>query len=188
MTLLTALAQVRGIYAAYCAAFGDEPNPLLMEQLARGDDLWDRRNFHGHLTASAIVLSADLSRTLLIRNKNLDHWLAPGGHCDPYELPAESARRELLEETGLGSLVPLDALGDPSCPIDVDTHPIPMNASKGEAAHFHHDFRYLSLANEAMETRFPEREVSGLSYYPVTELQTAYPRLLGRIGQAVRRT
>jgi ADP-ribose pyrophosphatase YjhB (NUDIX family) len=40
---------------------------------------------------------------MMHRNKepNLGLWVAPGGKVDPDESPRESARRELLEETGL---------------------------------------------------------------------------------------
>ena len=52
-----------------------------------------------HFTATAYILKE--SRFLLIFHKKLRKWLPPGGHLDPNETPAEGARREVLEETGL---------------------------------------------------------------------------------------
>ena len=52
--------------------------------------------------------------TLLLRHKKLGLWLPPGGHIDPHELPDDTARREVLEESGLEvELVsPRSQLGD----------------------------------------------------------------------------
>lgn len=40
-------------------------------------------------------------RFLLIRNKRSAHWGFPKGHVEPGETPEETAKREVLEETGL---------------------------------------------------------------------------------------
>lgn len=51
-----------------------------------------------HLSAGGLVLNND--RILLIRNRN-GHWGLPKGHWEAGELLAETAVREVLEETGL---------------------------------------------------------------------------------------
>lgn len=51
-----------------------------------------------HLSAGGLVL--DDGYILLIRNRN-GHWGLPKGHWEPGELLAETAVREVLEETGL---------------------------------------------------------------------------------------
>lgn len=38
---------------------------------------------------------------LLIYHLKLQKWLSPGGHVEANETPAEAAKREVLEETGL---------------------------------------------------------------------------------------
>src|SRR6266571_6985866 len=43
---------------------------------------------------------------LLIRHKRLGQWLPVGGEIEQGETPLEAARRELLEETGLGGRFP----------------------------------------------------------------------------------
>jgi len=182
MKLFDASQRLQKTYRLYLTAFRNSPNERLLEQLANGEDLWNRKNYRGHVTASAIVLSADRSQTLLIRNRNLDRWLAPGGHCDPYEMPIESAQRELREETGLACLPLLEVHSHAALPIDVDTHRIPANPKKGEEEHFHHDFRYVFVAESDSQTTFPELEISGLDYYPVKELERAYPRVFSRLS------
>ena len=52
-----------------------------------------------HFTATTYIV-ADGS-TALHHHDRLDMWLPPGGHIDRDELPRETARREVREETGL---------------------------------------------------------------------------------------
>jgi len=105
---------------------------------------FDRAILEGHLTGSAITVSADGSRVLLLHHRKLDRWLQPGGHGDPGETTGEEvALREALEESGIRGL----AL-HPTAPrpLDVDVHDIPERGS--EPAHEHLDLRYLVVAPE----------------------------------------
>jgi 8-oxo-dGTP pyrophosphatase MutT (NUDIX family) len=68
--------------------------------------LW-RDGHPSHLTVTAVVTVADLTRTLLIRHRQTGRWQAPGGHCEPAdESLSAAAEREAVEETGARSLVP----------------------------------------------------------------------------------
>ena len=110
--------------------------------LDRHPDPFDRRILEGHLTASAVVVSAAGDRVLLLHHRKLGRWLQPGGHAEPGEGDAERiALREAWEETGIPGLVL-----HPSAPrpLDVDVHPIPARGD--EPAHRHLDLRYLVVA------------------------------------------
>ena len=96
----------------------------------------------GHLTGSAITVSADGARVLLLHHRKLDRWLQPGGHGDPGETSGEEvALREALEESGIRGLVLHPRAPRP---LDVDVHDIPARGD--EPAHQHLDLRYLVVA------------------------------------------
>jgi 8-oxo-dGTP pyrophosphatase MutT (NUDIX family) len=84
-----------------------------------------------HVTGSAIVLDA-CGRVLLHRHKRLGIWLQPGGHLDPGEHPAQAARRETLEETGVAAEHP-----------DAGPHLLHVDVHEGPRGHVHLDLRYL---------------------------------------------
>ncbi len=114
----------------------------ILEFVRRHPDPFDRRIEQGHLTGSAIVVSASGERVLLLHHRKLERWLQPGGHADPGETTGEAvALREAFEEAGLGGLVLHPAAPRP---FDVDVHDIP--AREGEPAHEHLDLRYLVVA------------------------------------------
>lgn len=103
---------------------------------------FDRGIREGHLTGSAITVSADGTRVLLLHHKKLGRWLQPGGHGDPGETTGEEvALREAFEESGILGLA-LHATAPR--PLDVDVHDIPARGS--EPAHQHLDLRYLVVA------------------------------------------
>jgi 8-oxo-dGTP pyrophosphatase MutT (NUDIX family) len=110
--------------------------------LRRHASPFDRAIAEGHLTGSAITVSADGRRVLLLHHRKLDRWLQPGGHGDPGETTGEQvALREALEETGIRGL----ALHPKAArPLDVDVHEIP--ARPDTPAHEHLDLRYLVVA------------------------------------------
>jgi 8-oxo-dGTP pyrophosphatase MutT (NUDIX family) len=116
----------------------------ILEFVRRHADPFDRRIAEGHLTGSAIVVSADGGRVLMLHHRKLDRWLQPGGHANPGERSGEEvALREALEETGI---VGLQLHPAAPRPLDVDVHDIP--ARENEPAHEHLDLRYLVSAPE----------------------------------------
>jgi 8-oxo-dGTP pyrophosphatase MutT (NUDIX family) len=136
--------------------------------IERHPDPFDRGIVEGHLTGSAVVVSAPGDRVLLLHHRKLRRWLQPGGHAEPGEREGDAvALREAREETGIEGL----AL-HPSAPrpLDVDVHHIP--ARGGEPAHRHLDLRYLVVAPRGASLRRQAEEVRALRWFTWEELAT----------------
>jgi 8-oxo-dGTP diphosphatase len=54
-----------------------------------------------HLVSYVVPVDPDDGSLLLVDHVNAGLWLPPGGHVEPGEHPAETARREAYEELGL---------------------------------------------------------------------------------------
>lgn len=111
--------------------------------LAKHDNeqIISRKNFAGHITASAFIVNEYATALLLLKHKSLNRWLQPGGHVDASDLSLiTSAFREASEETGF---VETDLQLISNFIFDIDSHYIPENIRKQEPAHVHHDIRFL---------------------------------------------
>ena len=149
---------------------GDEPEAEDLARIRAFVDLhpqpFDRAIAQGHLTASALVLTADGARVLLLFHAKLRRWLQPGGHAEPGETQGEAiALREALEETGLPGLALHE--GAPR-PLDVDVHDIPARAQ--EPPHEHLDLRYLVVADPAAAIQPAEGETTNVRWFAWDEL------------------
>ena len=117
-----------------------------------------------HLTASALVVSADRSRVLLTLHRKAGLWFQFGGHVEPDDATlAGAALREATEESGVAGLV-LEA-----APAHLDVHAVPFCDPRGGVRHL--DVRYVASAPAGADPA-----VSGESYdvrwWPVDALPT----------------
>src|SRR5262245_37478077 len=131
-------------------------------------DPFDRGIPEGHLTGSAIVVSASGDRVLLLHHRKLRRWLQPGGHAEPGEREGEVvALREAREETGVEALVL-----HPSAPrpLDVDVHLIPARGD--EPTHHHLDLRYLVVAPDDATLRRLASEARDLRWFTWAEVES----------------
>ncbi|MFI5183144.1 MAG: NUDIX hydrolase [Vicinamibacteria bacterium] len=149
----------------------DGPEAVDLERIlafvGRHSTPFDRGIAEGHLTGSALVVSATGDRTLLLHHRKLHRWLQPGGHADPGETTGEAvALREALEETGIEGLCLHP--GAPR-PLDVDVHAIPARGS--EPAHEHLDLRYLLVAPGSASLSLKADESNDLRWFAWDELE-----------------
>lgn len=150
------IAQVKELYSKYIAIYKDDSAALklLAEQLENDDqDIISRKNFVGHVTASAFIVNKNTRQVLLLHHKSLGKLLQPGGHVDNTDSsPLDAALREVEEETGLRSedleLRPI-LRQCTEVPFHIDSHYIPENPRKNEPGHYHHDFRYLYITDKS---------------------------------------
>ncbi len=118
---------------------------LILGLLAGVSSPFSRASFTpGHITCTAVVLSPERRRFLLVHHRRLDRWLLPGGHVETSdEAIWETARREAIEETG----AQIVADGRPEL-VGLDVHGIPARGR--EPFHLHHDliFRFVARAEK----------------------------------------
>lgn len=176
---------------AYLALFPLESAHLrlLQEQLEQGNvNVLLRSTMRGHITTSMAVFDPVARKVLLIAHGIYKDWMPAGGH---YELDPSlwlSAAREVLEETGV-HVGPLDWNGTDSAaiPLDIDTHPIPANAKKGEGDHVHHDFTFVATASSDLPLAPQLAEVNAVDWVRVEELRNSPLARVRRLGTKLER-
>lgn len=154
---------------------------LLRWQMAEGHALDRRETMPGHVTTSAFVVSPDHRQVLLIDHVTIGRWLQPGGHYEPAATFAESAAREVIEETAVAGLAlhPWHRGGD--VPFVIDSHEVPGKPSRHEPDHVHHDLQYLFVADPAAPLVAQLDEVHAALWHPLDALADISPKGLARI-------
>lgn len=117
----------------------------------------------GHITATAVVLSQDRRRFLLVHHRRLDRWLLPGGHVETEDRVVwNTAQREAIEETGVEIPETLRPIL-----VGLDVHGIPPRGR--EPFHLHHDLVFRFVASS--ERLGLSQEVREVSWARVTEFE-----------------
>ena len=142
-----------------------------------GEELISRKNFIGHLTASAMIYDIATDSFLLLKHRALGLWLQPGGHVDPSDKSLiDTAMREVWEETGLREGEYCIALfSDDGFPVfELDSHFIPSNMAKMETAHIHHDVRFLFCLSERRAIKISRKESDGYEWFQSDKLPEGF--------------
>lgn len=131
-------------------------------------ELFDRKNFVGHFTASIFLICPSEKKILLLDHKSLKKFLQPGGHIESADKnPLDAALRELFEETKISreqiSYRPLDP-ANKLVPLHISSHFIPENPKKKELGHYHHDLEYLFTINETKDIAIDQNESNGFEW------------------------
>ena len=108
-----------------------------LQQLGERPDAMLRDCLPEHLTASALIVSADHTRVLLTLHARLGRWLQTGGHCEDDLTLAAAAMREATEESGIAGLV-IDPV-----PVQLSRHEVPCGHVRPA---FHLDVQYVCVA------------------------------------------
>ncbi len=133
-----------------------------------GADLFDRKNFEGHITASAYVLNESADSIALLKHKFLNKWLQPGGHIDLADKSVLNASlRELDEEMNIKER---DVKMLSKLIFDVDSHLIPENKSKNEPQHIHHDISFLFQCTKYQDILLNEQESLEAQWVKLSDL------------------
>jgi 8-oxo-dGTP pyrophosphatase MutT (NUDIX family) len=176
------LSLALGLLASHRSSGISEDEKLTVDRIVRfmgaHPDCLLRTCLEGHLTGSAWILSRDRTRTLLTHHGKLGKWLQLGGHADGDPDMLAVALREAREESGLASVEPEDGRL-----FDVDRHWIPSR--KLEPGHWHHDFRFVFLADPD-EPLTVSNESKALAWVRVSEVASLNPE--ESMARMVRKT
>jgi ADP-ribose pyrophosphatase YjhB (NUDIX family) len=116
-----------------------------------------------HLLASAVVLDAGGTHTLLARTGEYRRWDLPGGHVEGGEPLAEAARREVREVSGLRAF----RVVEPHLAVQQDL----VDCGSGEARHVDHVFAVIADPSEPAEPLSPAQQADAeVGWFPVGEL------------------
>lgn len=150
-----------------------------VEHLRAHPDGLFRSCYPDHLTASALVLSADRSRVLLTLHRKAQQWFQFGGHLEPGDLSLSGAAlREATEESGVGELQL-----DPH-PVHLDLHPVPFCDPRGGVRHL--DVRFLATTPDGIDHAVSEESLD-VRWWPVADLPTDEPSIHELVELALAR-
>jgi len=114
-----------------------------VDHLERHPDGMARGCYPDHVTASTLVLSADLERVLLTLHAKAGRWFQFGGHCEPSDPTLTgAAAREAREESGI------DTLTVGPVPVQLSEHEVPFCDPRGGVHHL--DVRFVAVAHESV--------------------------------------
>ena len=135
-----------------------------VDHLRRHTDGLDRSCFRDHVTAGALVVSADASQVLLTLHRKARAWFHLGGHCEPGDATlAAAALREAREESGIHDL----AL-DPE-PVHLDRHEVRFCDPRGTVRHL--DVRFVAVAPDGADHAVSDESLD-VRWWPVDALPT----------------
>jgi 8-oxo-dGTP pyrophosphatase MutT (NUDIX family) len=147
-----------------------------VDHLRAHADGWSKACFPDHLTAGALVLSADGERVLLNLHRKARRWFAFGGHLEPTDASlAAAALREGSEESGLPDLVI-----DPD-PVHLSLHEVGFCDPRGTVRHL--DVRFLARLGATTDPVVSEESLE-LRWFPVDDVPTDEPDMLELIRLA----
>ena len=78
---------------------------LVYLEKSNDKDIINWNNFNGHIVAGGFIYAKKEQKFLVLYHKDLKIFLYPGGHVNNNEKsPLQTAKREIMEETGLKNL------------------------------------------------------------------------------------
>lgn len=142
----------------------------LLRRLRSREALYTRDNAAGHLTASAWVVSPDLTQVLMAYHNLYDSWSWLGGHADGDRDLLAVSMREVREESGLTAVRPVSPHIYSLEILTVDGH---EKRGAYVSSHLHLNVTYLLEADPAAPVRRKPDENSAVAWFGLEEAVAA---------------
>ena len=134
-----------------------------------------------HLVSYAVLLDPQDASVFLVDHRLAGLWLPPGGHVEPGEDPADTVRRESMEELGIQAEFSLAG----AVPVFVT-----VTRTAGAGSHTDVSLWYPISGTVRSPIRLDAREFAGGRWWTAAELESADPALfdphLGRFLAKIR--
>lgn len=138
----------------------------MLKFLKMGEHVFDRENELAHFTASAWVVNSKRNQVLMVYHNIYHSWSWTGGHADGEEDLLQVAVREVMEETGIGTVRPLSEEIFSIEVLHVEGH---EKRGKYVASHLHMNITYLLEADDKERLIVKEDENSGVRWFGFQE-------------------
>ncbi|KYH33972.1 NUDIX domain protein [Clostridium tepidiprofundi DSM 19306] len=144
-----------------CCAQEEKDKEVMLQFIKTFKDVLSRENELGHFTCSAWVVNKERTKALMVFHNIYNAWTWTGGHADGDDNFKEVAIREVKEETGLKSVVPISHEIFTLETIAVRGH---FKSGKYVSSHVHMNVTYLLEADEDEELCIKPDENKGVMW------------------------
>ena len=139
-----------------------------------------------HFTASALVCDPTLTKVLMVHHNLYRTFAWPGGHVDGSADFLVEAIREVREETGVETVIPVS-----SAILSLDILPVPPQEKKGVLvpAHTHYSVGFGCIVSGREKLRIKPDENTAVEWIPVEELaaRSGEPHMIAIYEKILRR-
>lgn len=149
-----------------CNEQEERDRTMILEYLAKGNDVFFREQKGAHMTASAWVVNPERNKVLMVYHNIYNSWSWMGGHADGEHDLLQVAIREVQEESGIQTVLPVT---DDIFSLEVLT--VDGHWKKGQyvSSHLHLNLTYLLEADERETLAVKVDENSGVAWFPLED-------------------
>jgi len=140
---------------------------LILNFIDKNPDSLYRTNLCAHITSSAFVVNAHMTKILFAYHHIYDSWSWLGGHNDGNPNLLEVAIQEAIEETGIQTVTPYS---NDIFTIDVIYVKNHMKKNKYVPDHLHLNATFLLIADENEKLAINHAENSGVQWFDIEDV------------------
>ena len=155
-------------FTPLCDQEASDKDLMLKAALLDPDGILTRESGLVHMTASAIIVNKEKTKTLMAFHKIYNSWAWTGGHADGESDLCALAIREANEETGIKQL---ELIGNGPVSLEI-LHVFPhMKRGKYVSMHLHLNLTYAFIGDENEPLQVNADENTRVGWLPINKLE-----------------